>query len=140
MKFLYFVKAMYLDLKFHFKNGYSRNEFPYSIECPACLKSINYMRYSGMSNSYPHFYCSKCSNIINREADKRKVSDSELTADLLEEITSTLPSCPCGGKFQSDAHPKCPYCQHSFTNTNDPIKRLGDPVIIRIQKAKIFHS
>jgi len=62
----------------------------------------------------------------------------DLSANLLKEITSTLPVCPCGGKFQSDAHPKCPYCQHSFTHQNDFISRLADPYMIRIERAKIF--
>ena len=58
--------------------------------------------------------------------------------ELLDEIASMLPSCPCGGQFRPDQFPKCPHCQHEFREKKDPIWRMGDPNAILVEGASLL--
>jgi len=104
------------------------------VKCPKCSTEIFAWQSSGMSESFPHFYCDKCSNVILRDSDKPKVRD-EVSEKVLSEIESTLPSCECGGQFRAGANPKCPVCRFEFKHQNDSVKRLIDPHMIIFDNA-----
>lgn len=131
-------KTLYRNITFYIRKGYFPYNFPYKQDCPSCHKTINFMRYSGMSMSFPHFYCNKCSNVIHRQSDFDKVMRNEPSLELLQEITATLPKCSCGGNFQADANPKCPYCKNIFCNNTNPVEHLTDPFLILIEGSKLY--
>lgn len=121
------------------KNYFLKRKYPYKTVCPTCNQEHRYMRYGGMSQLFPHFYCNKCSNVIRRKVDFEKVMKSEIISEsLLQEISSTLPKCPCGGNFQPGTNPKCPHCKKEIPHQNNAIERLTDPYLIVIQGAKAY--
>ena len=66
------------------------------MDCPNCKSIIYAWQSSGMSESFPHFYCDKCSNVLLRESVKVWKGVSK---EILKEIENSLPNCECGGKF-----------------------------------------
>jgi DNA-directed RNA polymerase subunit M/transcription elongation factor TFIIS len=107
------------------------------MDCPNCKSSIYAWQSSGMSESFPHFYCDKCSNVILRESDKGKVWNG-VSEEILKEIESSLPNCECGGKFKAEANPKCPNCGFEFKHQNNSLQRLTDPHMILINNAILY--
>ena len=91
-----------------------------------------------MSQSFPHFYCNKCSNAIMRDSDQALVYKSEPSQELLNRISETLPDCSCGGHFMPGTNPKCPSCGFEFAHSADPVSRLTDPQVILINGASLF--
>lgn len=116
------------------------NKLPYTVECPSCNKTIRYMRYSGMADLMPHFYCNRCSNILLRECDRKLLDENNPSEGLLEQIASTLPCCPCGGRFAPGSNPKCPYCNVGFPHDHNPITRLTDPYVIKLEGAELIRE
>ena len=111
-----------------------------SLECPRC-KTVTYAwQSSGMSESCPHFYCNSCSNALLREIDKDLLYELGATDELLNRITSTLPNCDCGGKFESGMNPKCPNCNFEFKHQHDAVTRLSDPQIILVNGAVLYRD
>ena len=108
------------------------------IECPNCKSIVFAWLSSGMSASYPHFYCDKCSNVILRESDKEKVWNGGANEEILNEIDNSLPKCKCGGKFKVGTNPKCPNCGFEFTHQNNSLQRLKDPHMILINNAVLY--
>ena len=90
-----------------------------------------------MSQMFPHFYCSDCSNVIFRESDRRLVLENA-GAEVLQVIASSLPDCECGGKFVAGTDPKCPTCHYVFRNRFAPPERLTEPNIILIDGAVLY--
>jgi hypothetical protein len=90
-----------------------------------------------MSQCFPHFYCTDCSNVIRRIEDQKLVWD-EKTRLHVRQIAATLPACPCGGRFQPGANPKCPHCCAEYANDADPRDRLWDPYMIVMDGACVF--
>jgi len=90
-----------------------------------------------MSQMYPHFYCSDCSNAIHREKDQCLVRNDQ-SLEILQVIASSLPDCECSGKFVPGANPKCPTCQHEFRHQSSQLQRLSDPHIILIDGAVMY--
>jgi len=119
-------------------NYITKHNYPNEMDCPFCNYNFRYMKYSGMSMSFPHFYCNTCSNVIRRESDFDKVMKNKITVDLLNEITKSLPNCPCSGKFSPETNPKCPHCEHEIPHQRSAIERLTDPYLIVVQGAKLF--
>ena len=115
----------------------SDNRWVGTLRCPACGYVARAWKSSGMSECRPHFYCDHCSNAIFREEDQ-SLSWNEQNAEVLATIASTLPSCPCGGRFVPGANPKCPRCGAAFTHQADPVKRLSDPHVILLDGACFF--
>lgn len=101
-----------------------------NMQCPSCAKLTPAWQSSGMSESFPHFYCDKCSNVIHREQDKELVYPVEPTQELLDKIAATLPDCPCGGHFRPGANPKCPNCNVEYAHQWNPVQRLTVPFLI----------
>ena len=101
------------------------------LKCPNCTVEIPAWRSSGMSQMYPHFYCSDCSNVIHRQKDQHLVWRDQ-SSEVLEVIASSLPDCECGGKFVPGANPKCPSCHYDFRHQSSPLTRLSDPHVILI--------
>lgn len=110
------------------------------IKCAACGYETPAWQSSGMSDNYPHFYCDSCSNVIHRESDKESVYKSELTQELLDNISASLPSCPCGGKFRPGMNPKCPKCHTEFPIQSEPVQRLTDPHMILLDGACLIRD
>ena len=108
------------------------------FQCPGCQTQTWAWRSSGMSASYPHFYCDRCSNAILRASDQDLLHAEADRAALLEQIAATLPACPCGGRFRPGTNPKCPHCGFEFTHSGDPVQRLTDPHVILIHGACLF--
>lgn len=106
--------------------------------CPECREKYGYYWFSGMGDLAPHFYCDQCSNVYHRELHREMLRKNEHSQELLDEIASMLPSCPCGGRFRPDQFPKCPHCQHEFREKKDPIWRLGDPYAILVEGASLL--
>lgn len=109
-----------------------------SKPCPSCNESIGYYWFSGMGDMAPHFYCDRCSNIFFNKGDRDLVWGREQTHELLDEIESTLPACPCGGQFRSGQNPKCPHCGYEFKHQDDPVRRLKDPYAILVEGASVI--
>jgi hypothetical protein len=90
-----------------------------------------------MSDCWPHFYCDRCSNAIQRESDK-SVALNEQSIEIVQRIADSLPACPCGGRFTPGADPKCPVCGTPFKHQDDIVKRLTDPHVIILDGACMF--
>ena len=118
-------------------------EYPRSLQwvgdmkCPGCERLTPAWRSSGMSDACPHFYCDRCSNVIQREAD-HELAYNNATRAVLDKIAATLPSCPCGGHFRPGANPKCRYCGTEMPNSWDVVRRLHDPNMIVLDGACVF--
>lgn len=108
-----------------------------TMQCPKCSHITNAWQSSGMSECYPHFYCTKCSNVIHRTKDKDLIYNGN-SQDLLDQISSDLPKCPCGGQFQPNENPKCSNCNEQFTHQGSEIERLSDPHMIVVDGACVF--
>ncbi len=120
------------------KNFITKRKYPYKETCPICNYDFRFMRYSGMSLSYPHFYCDSCSNVILRKSDFEKVMRNDISEDLLRDIVQSLPKCSCGGKFSSGNNPKCPHCKNEIRHQDTAINRLTDPYLIVMEGAKAY--
>ena len=116
----------------------STNPYVGKFVCPQCQTVTKAWRSSGMSQCFPHFYCNKCSNAVQRDSDQALVYKNELSLELLNRIAETLPACSCGGKFSPGSDPKCPSCGFEFANSVDPVSRLTDPNVILINGACFF--
>lgn len=110
-------------------------EYPRSLQwvgdlvCPQCNGLTPAWQSSGMSQSFPHFYCDRCSDVLLRPADQAIVWE-RATEDELRQIEATLPPCPCGGQFRPGANPKCQHCGHEVPHQSTPVERLRDPHMI----------
>lgn len=110
------------------------------MKCPSCNSLTRAWQSSGMSESFPHFYCDTCSNVIHREQDKELVYPNEPSQQLLDRIAATLPSCPCGGFFKPGANPKCPNCRAEYTHHWNPVQRLIAPHIVLVDGACLIRD
>lgn len=119
-------------------NLYRGNKLGYKFHqiCQKCKGIIYYNCYDSFANLYPHFYCNTCSNVLWREEDYKKVQKNALSTKLLITINTSLPNCPCGGRFQIDANPKCPNCHVEIIHKIDFLDRLKDANVLVIEKAK----
>ena len=115
----------------------SSNKWVGRFECPNCNRIVLAWQSSGMSMSYPHFYCDKCSNVICRKSDQNllKIKNND---EILDRIVSTLPNCQCGGQFKEGENPKCPNCTFVFEHGGDPVYRLTYPFLILIDGAVLY--
>jgi hypothetical protein len=111
-----------------------------SIQCPACRQTLRFYHFSGMGDLNPHFYCTDCSNVYFRESDAARVRQESPSAELLQSISATLPSCPCGGRFLPDQHPKCPHCNTAIRNRLDAVERLSDAHAVLLENAVLFRE
>ena len=111
---------------------YYKSDAPWvgSMKCPECARLTPAWQSSGMSESFPHFYCDTCSSVLHRESDKELVYSAEPTQELLNRIAQILPACMCGGQFRPGANPKCPHCRAEYAHEWDPVKRLTLPFMI----------
>jgi hypothetical protein len=92
-----------------------------------------------MSDCFPHFFCSRCSNVIQRDADQALLYVAAAPhAALLQQIATTLPNCPCGGRFMPGAGPKCRHCQQDTGLVTDPIRYLNNPNMVVLDGACTF--
>ncbi|QPH54333.1 hypothetical protein [Pontivivens ytuae] len=91
-----------------------------------------------MSESYPHFFCDCCSNVIRRESDYHAMREGEDPAVLLARVREDLPACCCGGRFRPGEAPKCPNCRSVFKHEHDELRRLEDPVMILMDGAVFY--
>ncbi len=117
---------------------YSRSlQWVGDLHCPACQQLTPAWRSSGMSECFPHFFCTRCSNVIHREADKALVW-YEATPALLAQVAATLPACPCGGHFAPGAGPKCRHCHAQIPLVADPVAYLHNPNMVVSDGATCF--
>ncbi len=111
-----------------------------TIECTSCQHLTLAWQSSGMSESYPHFYCDTCSNVFHRESDRELVHAGHSTLATLTTIAKTLPRCPCGGHFRPGANPKCPSCGAEFVHSWDPAARLTLPEMLVLDGAVVVQE
>ena len=111
-----------------------------SMPCPSCRRLTPAWQSSGMSESFPHFYCDTCSNAIHRESDKALVYPAEPSQELLDRIAATLPQCLCGGQFRPGANPKCPHCKADYAHHWDPVRRLIAPQMVLLDGAYLIRD
>lgn len=90
-----------------------------------------------MSNCFPHFFCTDCSNVIHRDADQSLVWEHK-SQELLDQIAATLPDCPCGGRFAPGHGPKCAHCKAEIPIVRDPVDYLHNPNMIVVDGACVF--
>ena len=107
------------------------------LKCPNCKELTPAWRSSGMSECFPHFFCDTCSNVIHRESDKELVWNKK-SEELLEQITTTLPKCSCGGQFAPNCGPKCKNCKSQIPVVKDAVDYLHNPNMIVIDGASAF--
>jgi len=108
----------------------SDNPWTGYLMCPSCGHGNPAWQSSGMSDSRPHFYCSLCSNVLSRDSDNALLRRYGATLDLLDRLSSTLPECPCGGRFSVEAHLKCRKCRGDMPNNDSPVERLDNPHLL----------
>ncbi|TLM95439.1 hypothetical protein [Hymenobacter jeollabukensis] len=120
-------------------------EYPRSLQwvghlrCNHCQGLNEAWRSSGMSDCFPHFFCSRCSNVIHREADKAPIyAAGKVDADVLAQIAATLPYCPCGGRFTPGVGPTCGHCQQKIDLIKDPVQYLQNPNMVVMDGACAF--
>lgn len=115
---------------------------PYTshMKCPQCAAAIEYWVTSGMSECYPHFYCSTCSNVLWREQDHDIIRPDQVDViQAMPAIIASLPQCKCGGRFTLDAGPKCPTCGYEFKQQIANIElRSFEPHAILIAGAEML--
>ncbi|HEX8429012.1 hypothetical protein [Hymenobacter sp.] len=109
------------------------------LHCPTCNKDNVGWRSSGMSEAFPHFYCSLCSNVILQGKAKELVY-YEATPELLAQVSATLPACPCGGQFTPTVGPKYSWCHHEIPLINDPVKHLQNPNMVVLDGACVIYD
>ena len=109
-----------------------------AIACTTCRDVTKAWRSSGMSDSCPHFYCSKCSNVILRAEDRDLLRRRSPSPELVQEFAASLPACPCGGRFTPGANPKCRACGSELPHQSDPVTRLTDPFMIVLDGACVL--
>jgi len=109
------------------------------LTCPHCQQLSEGWRSSGMSECFPHFYCSQCSNALQREQDKELVY-YKATPQLLAQIAATLPACVCGGQFTPTAGPKCRWCHQEIPLVSDPVKHLHNPNVVLLDGACLCNA
>ena len=90
-----------------------------------------------MSECFPHFFCSACSNVIHRAADKALVWDAA-TPEILAQVAASLPDCSCGGRFTPGAGPKCQHCQQEIPLVADAVAYLHNPNMVVLDGAVVF--
>ena len=118
-------------------------EYPRSLQwvghlhCPACGHDTPAWRSSGISECFPHFFCTDCSNVIHREADKEVVW-AAATPALLAQVAATLPACPCGGRFAPGGGPRCGRCRAVVPLVADPVAYLHNPNMVVCDGAAAF--
>lgn len=91
-----------------------------------------------MSDSSPHFYCTRCSNVIVRRRDQERLRREGPSEELLQQIAAELPMCPCGGRFAPGSNPKCPVCGGAFADQREPLIRLSELSMIVVCGACVF--
>lgn len=109
------------------------------LVCPSCQHQNIGWRSSGMSEAFPHFYCSQCSNVFRRQSDHDLVY-YEATPALLAQIAATLPDCPCGGHFTPTASPKCGNCHAEISLVQDPVQHLHNPNMVVLDGACVCND
>ena len=115
------------------------NRWVGDLRCPHCQQLTPAWRSSGMSECFPHFFCTDCSNVILRGVDKELVWEAATPA-LLAQIAATLPACACGGHFAPGAGPKCAHCHYEIPVVADPVKYLHSPNMIVVDGAVVYHE
>lgn len=108
------------------------------VKCPNCSDKVSAWTSSGMSACFPHFYCDCCSNLYLYEEGKKAIQDGEPTQELVRELETQLPACPCGGRFKAGENPKCPNCRHEFKHQGNAAQRLTDPHMIVLDQACVY--
>ncbi|AEG92492.1 conserved hypothetical protein [Ramlibacter tataouinensis TTB310] len=111
-----------------------------NMKCLACERVTPAWQSSGMGESFPHFYCDTCSSVIHREQDKELVDPVEPSQQLLDQIATALPNCPCGGRFRPGANPKCPHCRAEYKHPWSPVQRLTLPHVILLDGACLIRD
>jgi transposase-like protein len=107
--------------------------------CPQCGYSIEYWWTSGMSESFPHFYCDTCSNVLWRRKDQEFLLSHETDDEsAIAQIADSLPHCKCGGRFMPWAGPKCPKCKYEFKRDRQPSYELRNPNMILLEGAEML--
>jgi hypothetical protein len=119
---------------------YSRSlQWVGNLQCPACHQLTPGWRSSAMSECCPHFFCSDCSNVIYRDANKQLLYEAaEVNPELLAQIAATLPECPCGGRFTPGAGPKCRHCHQEIPLVKDAVAYLQNPHMVVLDGAVSF--
>ncbi len=107
------------------------------VKCPKCNGLTPAWRSSGMSECFPHFFCDTCSNVIQRESDK-KIVWHDKSQEALEKIAKTLPKCSCGGQFAPSCGPKCKHCNTEIPIVRDAVEYLHNPNMIVVDGACTF--
>lgn len=109
------------------------------LRCNHCQGLNEGWRSSGMSDCFPHFFCSNCSNVVYRQADKALIYAAPVVdAVLLARIAESLPACPCGGHFRPGVGPKCRHCHYEIDLINDPVAYLQNPHMLVLDGACSF--
>jgi uncharacterized paraquat-inducible protein A len=106
-----------------------------SISCPHCKGVFEFYHYSCVGDLTPHFYCDSCSNLFFLEEDRHRIRTHKITEELLNDLSKSLPACPCGGQFSVEARPKCPHCQLEIKHRDTALKRLTNPYAIQVKGA-----
>ncbi|TGE05304.1 hypothetical protein [Hymenobacter fodinae] len=109
------------------------------LHCPTCQHDNLSWRSSSMSEAFPHFYCSHCSNVY-LERQVQELVYYEATPALLAQIGATLPPCICGGHFTPTASPKCTVCHHEVPLVLDPVQHLQDPNMVVLDGACVLYD
>lgn len=94
------------------------------INCPTCLRTIKLkqkrMYHAGFSN-LGFLYCNTCTSVLEfgvyNPHYTKIVGDKHpwsLNQKEKRNVENHLRPCPCGGKFEFDLEPRCPFCNGSL--------------------------
>jgi hypothetical protein len=92
-----------------------------------------------MSEAFPHFYCSQCSNVL-LQGKAQDLVYYEATPELLAQIAAALPACPCGGLFTPTAGPKCYWCHHEIYIVRNSVAHLQNPNMVVLDGACVIYD
>jgi len=90
-----------------------------SGKCNECGKSFGYYLIHNGFNDSSYAYCNSCGMTALLGAYQVPEIGVKLEPfqAITPEIEPLLQACPCGGKFQSEATPRCPHCHCSLSAT-----------------------
>ena len=87
-----------------------------SGNCEHCERDFSYSLIHNRFNDSAFAYCDKCGRTATFSAWSKKPKEAVFQQGTLSShLESFVAPCECGGKFRSDASPRCPHCNEPLS-------------------------